>query len=98
MNPLTKIVVLVDGRNNVGMEIARERGSKLDSLHTGCRDRAQQTTERRRSLEAYQAVIGLWSVTVYVLPDQVNFAIAVQSQFVYFCDNVGRQPALLTTA
>src|SRR5215510_8764399 len=97
MNPLTKIVVLVDGRNNVAMEIARERSSKLDSLHTGCRDRAQQTTERRRSLEV-QAVIGLWSVTVYVLPDQVNFAIAVQSQFIYFRNDVGRQPALLTTA
>src|SRR5262245_29671672 len=98
MNPLTKIVVLVDGRDNVGMEIARERGGELDSLHTGCRHRAQQTTERRRSLEAFQAVICLWSITVYVLPDQVNFAIAVQSQLVYFRDDVGRQPAFLTTA
>src|SRR6185436_648649 len=98
MNPLAKVFMLVNGGDDVGMEVAWERRSELNPLHARRRHCAQQTTEERRASKAFQACFCFGSIAIHVLADEMDFAIAMQAQFVNLGDDVRRQAAFLTSA
>src|SRR5882724_9626051 len=79
------------------MKITWEGCRKLDPLHSGRRHRSQQSTERRGALESFQPRLSLRPVTVYVLPNQMYFTIAVIMQLLYFSYDLNRRAAFLAS-
>src|SRR5690349_1076510 len=93
MNPLAKIFVFVDRRNDVGMKVARKRSCKFDPFHARRRDRAQQTAEKRRAFEACQPIFSFRPIAVYVLANQMNFLVAMTTQLVDLGNDIGSSSA-----
>src|ERR1700682_4615106 len=98
MNPVAKALVFVDRGNYVRMKIARKGGRKLDSLHPGCGRSPQQARKRGGALESFEAVLCRRAVTVHILSDQVNLAIAVIAQLFDLGDDLGSHTAFLSAA
>src|SRR5581483_3280090 len=97
MNPLAKIFILVDSRHDVRMKVARKGSRELYSLHPGRGDGAQQAAERSRTFETFQSVVGLRSIAVYVLPDEMNFLVAITPQCLNLGNDVRSEAALFAT-
>src|SRR5207244_4483235 len=98
MNPLAKIFVFIDRRDDVRMKVSRKRRRELDSLHSGRSDCAKQTTEGSGAFERVQTVFDLRPITIYVLTNQMNLAIAMPAQLVDLGDDFGSGSTLFATA
>src|SRR5437763_17113916 len=96
MNPVAKVLVFIDCVHNVGMKVPRKGSRELDPLHAGRSRGPQQPAKWRRPLEAFQARLGLRTITVHVLPDQVNLAIASGAQLVYLGNDLRCRAALFS--
>src|SRR5688572_1773741 len=97
MYPVAKVRVHLDSRNDVGMEITREGGRKLNTRKSGGRNCSQQTTKWSRSWKTLEPVFNTWPVTIHVLPDQVNLFVTESLQFLCFSNDLARRPAALAT-
>ena len=98
MNPLAEVFVFIDRGHDVRMKITWERSRKLDALNSGRRRRSQQSTERGSAFESFQPCLSPRPVTVYVLSNQMNFAIAVVTQLLYFSYDLNRGATLFSSA
>src|SRR5918911_408567 len=80
------------------MEVARERGRKLDPTHARRRDSTQQLGEWSSPLKPLQAIIRLGPVTVHILADQLYLLKARLAEPQNLTYNLARRAALLTPA
>src|SRR5205085_1853956 len=93
MDPIAKIFVFIDCCDDIWMKVARKRSCEFDSFDTrGC-DRSQQATKRSSALELIEPDRTLWAIAVYILSNQVDFAIAIVAQSFYFIYYFGSEPA-----
>src|SRR5262249_7168894 len=93
VNPIAEGRILFDCRNDVRMEITRERGGELDARQTSRSHCAQETAERRRACESFETVFNAWPVAIDVLADKMNFLVAKRLQSLCFGDDLAGRAA-----
>src|SRR5205814_5383188 len=98
MDPVTKVLVLVDGGDDIGMKVARKRSRELNSFDSSGRNSAQQARERRHSVEPCQTRVRRWTIAINVLADQVNLTIAKTAEFTHLANNLSGGAALFPAA
>src|SRR5689334_749700 len=95
MNPVAEVLVLFDSGDDVRVEVTRKRSSEFNTRHSRRGDGAQQTAERRRAFEIFEAVFDARPVAVNVLPDQVNLFVTQRLQVPHFRDDLAGGAAAL---
>src|SRR2546423_6122549 len=98
VDPLAEIVVLINRRHDVRMEVAWKRSGEFYALHFGGGHRPQQATEWGGALDFFQTTLSPGTITIHILTNQMNLSVPVAAKFVYLRDNVGSLPALFPAA
>src|SRR5688572_10770040 len=75
------------------MKVARKRGRKLNSRHSGRCHRTQETAEWRRAFETFKTVFDTRPVAVDVLTDKMNLFVAESLQIPHFGNDLTCGPA-----
>src|SRR5260370_1430981 len=78
---------------------ATARSSRRKGATPFCRrHRSQQSTERRSAFASFQPCLSPRPVTVYVLSNQMDFAITIVTQLLYFSYDLNRGATLFSSA
>ena len=86
MDPVAKVLVLVDRGHDIRMKVARKGCRKLNSLDSRCRCGSQQTAEGGGAFQAFESGFSFGPIAIDVLADQMNLAVAMIAQFPYLID------------
>jgi len=73
MDPVAEILILIDRINYVRMKISRKRSVEFYPLDPGRGNGSQESRERRRTLEQFHSRVGLRTIAVNVLADEMDF-------------------------
>ena len=97
MYPITKVGILFNGADDVLVEIPRKGSRELDSRHFSRGYSTKQSAEWCRTSKSFEPIVNSWSITIYVLPNQVNLFVAKIFESPGFFDNFRCWSALLSS-
>jgi hypothetical protein len=98
VDPITKIVIVFDGRNYIGMEITRKGRGELDSRHIRRGNCPEQTAKRGCAWEATETTLGPGPVAVYILANQMYFLVPEYKESFHLSNNLAGRAAFLPSA
>src|SRR5262245_26060433 len=76
VNPVAKVLVILDGSYDIRVKVTRKRSGELNTWHFSRGNSAQKPTERSRTSKIFQPTFDTRAVAVHVLSNQVNFLVS----------------------